>query len=152
MSDTIKLLAGPFLALIPVLVWETVIKPQRMRRNASRLLIAEIALNLDELAFLRLRLETAPTFLPVNMSLTRIAFDSVASSISELPPKAMEKVIRFYAHAARLDATVAQIRFFRDRRDTVDGTTKDEMDNNAIEGMKSLRVSADTTFGSALAA
>src|SRR4051812_6237255 len=51
LDDTTKLMLGPILALIPILIWELAIKPSRTRRNLALLLMAEVELNLEEIAY-----------------------------------------------------------------------------------------------------
>ena len=50
-DDSTKLMLGPILALLPLLLWELAIKPSRTRRNLALLLIAELELNLEEIAY-----------------------------------------------------------------------------------------------------
>lgn len=85
MSETVKLLLGPVLALIPLFVWELVVKPMRTRRNIAHMLLAELHINLTELCYMHADMSVAPNRLPANLNLSRLAFDSIKVNLGELP-------------------------------------------------------------------
>jgi hypothetical protein len=105
MNETAKVLLGPALALIPVLVWELVIKPSRIRRNLAILLVAELELNLEELAYYRVCREHVPDMRLVNLMLPRVSFLASQASLGELPPESLRELIRFYSITDRFAAT-----------------------------------------------
>ena len=107
MNDTTTLLLGPLLALIPVLVWELAIKPSRVRRNLALLLVAELELNLEEIAYYLVCLNEDPEHHLVNLMLPRTAFIAAQTLLAELPARDLRDVIRFYAVTGKIDATQA---------------------------------------------
>jgi hypothetical protein len=107
LDDTTKLLLGPVLALIPILIWELAIKPSRSRRNIALLMMAEVELNLEEIAYyLAVREEDPNGAGPVpNLLLPRGSFAAVQTSLGELPPADVRELIRFYAITGKIEAT-----------------------------------------------
>ena len=105
MDDTTKFLLGPVLALLPILVWELAIKPSRRRRNLALLLIAELELNLEEIAYYRVFREENAENLLVNLPLPRSSFTAVQAMIAELPASDLRDLVRFYALTEKIDAT-----------------------------------------------
>lgn len=101
------LLLGPLLALIPIFIWELAIKPARVRRNLAMLLVTELELNLEEIAYWRLCLETDPDTRPASMLLPRTAFAAVQTVLAELSARDLRDVVRFYSITAKIDATQA---------------------------------------------
>lgn len=105
MDDTTKFLLGPVLALLPILVWELAIKPSRKRRNLALLLIAELELNLEEIAYYRVFREENAENLLMNLPLPRSSFIAVQAMIAELPASDLRHLVRFYAVTEKIDAT-----------------------------------------------
>lgn len=105
LDDTTKLMLGPLLALIPILIWELAIKPSRTRRNLALLLMAEVELNLEEIAYvLAARADDANSYVP-HMLLPRGSFASSQGSLGELPPPDVRALIRFYSITGKVEAT-----------------------------------------------
>lgn len=105
MDDTTILLLGPLLALLPILVWELAIKPSRTRRNLAMLLIAELELNLEEIAYFQICLEEDPDNHLVNLLLPRSSFVAAQILLAELPARDLRDLTRFYAITGKIDAT-----------------------------------------------
>ena len=105
MDDTTRVLLGPVLALLPILVWELAIKPSRRRRNLALLLIAELELNLEEIAYYRVFREENAQNLLMHLPLPRASFTAVQAMIAELPATDLRDLVRFYALTEKIDAT-----------------------------------------------
>jgi hypothetical protein len=103
LDDTTKILLGPLLALIPILIWELAIKPSRSRRNLALLLMAEVELNLEEIAYYFAAREDDPTTHLANLLLPRGSFLASQVLLGELPPAEVRALIRFYAIVAKLE-------------------------------------------------
>jgi hypothetical protein len=109
LDDTTKLLLGPVLALVPVVIWELVLRPSRTRRNLALLLIAEIELNLEEVAYCQaVREEATGSFVGAPL-LPRGSFTASQGSLGELPPPDVRALLRFYATTARLEAAYVSL-------------------------------------------
>src|SRR6478672_6809407 len=101
-GETTKLLAGPILALAPLLTWELVVKPARTRRNVALVLIAEIKQSLSEIAYYRLRRDEDKENHMVNLVLPRGGFIALQSVVAELAPVTLDLLIQFYGSIAKL--------------------------------------------------
>src|SRR4051812_4125154 len=98
------LVAGPLLALIPILVWELVVKPRREEKQLARTLRREIQYNLD---LLESADEADPKHsiiaLPSRFKCSTVGFDTLASRTAELPVDLGTKVIFLYNGFWRLN-------------------------------------------------
>lgn len=97
-------LAGPLLALIPILAWELGIKPRREAKQLARTLRREIQYNLD---LLEAADECDPRHsiiaLPSRFKCSTIAFNALASRTAELPTSLGTKMIFLYNGFWRLN-------------------------------------------------
>lgn len=110
--DWIKLVAGPILALLPILAWEVQIKPQRMRRNTALILQAEVEINVVWLLGLAEARKGVPGTLPAAPRVTREAFAANVLLLGELPTALLSKTMLFYS---RLDTIVAMVEVYHSR-------------------------------------
>jgi hypothetical protein len=150
MSDTVKLLLGPALALIPILVWELRLKPQRTRHRVASLLLAEIHYNIDELFQLKNRQEHNPKAVILGMQFSKRAFDAMSGSIGELPAAQAKSVLAHYAHLARVEALLTHLKAFQEKRLPSGGGVDDDLLRLAVEkGILSLAHSTDAAIGHA---
>lgn len=104
LSDDVKFLLGPALALVPILAWELWLKPLRVRRNLALSILAEVDINLHWLlAFAAYRAERADALMSRPMA-RKLIVESRAHELGEFPPELVGSVLRFYAN---VDAIVA---------------------------------------------
>ncbi len=98
MSDGIKLLLGPILALVPVVAWEFWLRPARVRRNTALSLLAELEINLHWILDLAAAREKKPTALHSSPEARRLMLTANAQQLGEFPPDVTDNLLRFYAN------------------------------------------------------
>jgi hypothetical protein len=97
------LLAGALIALVPVFVWELVLRPQRERFQVAKLLRVEIQVNLRMLIRTRIWREESPKGIVRDFFTTRIALEALAGRMGELPARVLDDVLRLYRSLEQLD-------------------------------------------------
>lgn len=96
MSETAKLLLGPVLALLPILAWETLIKPWRSRLSLAKAMRIEAHVNLRNLLLAKVWRELRPEGIIVDFSPSTAVFNALAKDITELPPDLLRDLLRLY--------------------------------------------------------
>jgi hypothetical protein len=144
-NDTVKLLAGPFLALVPIFVWELFVKPQRLRVQIARLLRVEIRINLAVLIRTRIWREKSSMGIARDFFPSDEAFKSLANQMGELPPQALESVLMLYRQLKHLDTIAIR---FREMVATFGNRAKESPGNS--QDNKRLRVGALDAFDETL--
>lgn len=97
------------MALLPVLAWEFLLKPARVRRNVALALIAEIDLNLIWLLRLMAKRTTDRTGISVNPRARTLVLTATAPVMAELPPEAIAELLRFYSGVEDIVAAIEKL-------------------------------------------
>ena len=139
MDQVTTLLWGPLIALVPILLWELAIKPARTRRNVALLLMAELELNLEEIAYYEAGREEDPERHLANLLLPRASFAAAQPLLAELPAAELRTTIRFYAITAKIEATHARLLSLLAQRDRA-GTDAErrQIDDALGTGLRAL--------------
>jgi hypothetical protein len=113
-SDDVKFMLGPLLALLPILVWELFLRPARSRRNIAVFLLTEVTLNHSAALRNQLYRSHRTGALPIVQNNRYLAYESLASQLGELPPDVLELVQRYYSVLRRVEVTTEKVRALKD--------------------------------------
>lgn len=102
-TSVLALIAGLFGGAGATILWEVFVRPVVVGRSVAEVLSAEISLNLEMLAAVQ-SLGQKRTGIPADLSLSIVAFDSLADRIGDLPPNLIGEVIFLYKYFHELNA------------------------------------------------
>ena len=122
------------------MIWELAIKPARVRRNLGLLLIAELELNLEEIAYYRVCREEDPENQLVNMLLPRASFLASQASLGELSARDLRELIRFHAVTSKIEATHVAL-------ETLTASTRNPIDSQDMAMLKEAIASGVAMLG-----
>lgn len=109
LGDVAKALFTASLALTTLFLWELWLKPMRLKLNLALVLIAELELNLEEIAYYRVCREEDIENQLVSLLLPRSSFLASQGTLGELSATDLRSVIRFYAITSKLESTQAAL-------------------------------------------
>ncbi len=95
MTQLLALISGLFGGFGGVTVWEVVIKPRILRKRVGKVLEIEIGQNLSRIVHARVVKETRGK-IRIDLKLSRLGFDAVASELAVLPSEIIEEVVDAY--------------------------------------------------------
>lgn len=143
-----------FSGVLAIVLWESVLKPRRERRNIARAIATETSQNLQLLfAQAHARFEGAG-LIPRDFHLSRLAFDAVSDRIVELPPDALGKVVRLYGLVDYLNDLVPVYSDMVDRRREApkDAAYLEQLEREINAAIESFNTNLDVAFDAANAA
>jgi hypothetical protein len=147
MPDWLKLALGPPLAILPVLVWELIIKPARVRRNVALLVKAEIELNLAWLMRFALAREDDAELLTATRYAPTAAFEGNMSVLAELPEATLRHLMLFYTRLREVEGIIDTLNgLFRERSACTDPARLAWLRVVMPDGFKRLDIAMNSTI------